>query len=423
MRVQSDFSGDLKASGLKGSKPRFFYGYVIVAIAFLLMLIMWGAYYSFGIFFEPLLAEFGWTKAMTSGAFSLSFFLTGVLGVLAGRLTDRFGPRVVMTICGVFLGIGYILVSRTESTWQLYLFYGIVVAIGMAASVTPLQSTVARWFVKRRGVMNGIINSGIGGGMVVVPPLAHQLIAHYGWRLSYIIVGSVALVLITLSAQFLRRDPAQMGKRPYGEEEAEVRMSPIDSGVSFRRAIRNWQFWILVMALLCFTLGEGTVLVHIVSHAIGIGIAAGSAAFIIPIIGLVSIAGRILLGVVGDRIGNKNAYLIGFFFFVVSLFLLLISREIWMLYLFAAIFGFGYGGLSALISLIVAELFGLSSHGVIMATIIMFGGTGGMALGPLLSGYIFDITGSYHSAFILYSIIGVIGLVLVTRLKPIRTEQ
>ncbi len=359
---------------------------------------------------------------MTSGAFSLSFFLTGVLGVLVGRLTDRFGSRVVMTTCGVFLGIGYILVSLTENTWQLYLFYGIVVAMGMAASVTPLQSTVARWFVRRRGVMNGIINSGIGGGMVIVPPLAHQLISHYGWRHSYIIVGCAAFVLITLSAQFLRRDPAQVGKRLYGEEETEIRLDPADSGVSIRRAVRNWQFWILVMALLCFTLGEGTVLVHIFSHAIGIGIPAGSAALIIPVIGFISIPGRVLLGVVGDRLGNKNAYLIGFVFFVTSLFLLLISRESWMLYLFAIIFGFGYGGLSALISPIIAELFGLASHGIIIGTIIMFGGTGGIALGPLLAGHIFDITGSYHSAFILYTVIGVIGLVLITRLKPVRVE-
>ena len=418
MQTQSSYPGDSEESEFKGSKPRFFYGYVIVAMAFLLMLIMWGAYYSFGLFFEPLLAEFGWTKAMTSGAFSLSFFLTGVLGVLAGRLTDRFGPRVVMTACGVFLGIGYILVSRTENTWQLYLFYGIVVAIGMAASVTPLQSTVARWFVRRRGVMSGIINSGIGGGMVVVPPLAHQLISHYGWRLSYIIVGCTALVLITLSAQFLRRDPAQVGKRPYGEEEVEISLKPVDIGVPFRHAIRNWQFWILVMALLCFTLGEGTVLVHVVSHAIGIGISAGSAAFIIPIIGLVSISGRILLGVIGDRIGNKNAYLIGFVFFVVSLFLLLISREIWMLYLFAVIFGFSLG-MGVAESPLVAELFGLGSHGLILG-IVHLGFNIGAAVGPVVTGYIFDISGSYQMAFLVCAALGVVGIIFTSVLRRIK---
>ena len=406
---------------IERKRPSFFYGHVIVAVASFLMLIMWGAYYSFGIFFEPLLAQFGWTRAMTSGAFSLSFFLTGTLGVLAGRLTDRFGPRVVMTVCGFFLGLGYILVSQTSTVWQLYLFYGIVVALGMAASVAPLQSTVARWFVGRRRVMTGIVISGIGMGMVIVPPIAHQLISFYGWRTSYIIVGSIALALMMLSAQFLRRDPGQKGQQPYGGGEVAVETgpSPTDRKFSLREALRTWQFWILVVALLCFTMGEGTVLVHIVSHAICLGIPADNAALIIPIIGFISIPGRILTGIIGDRIGNKNAYLIGFVFIDVSLFMLLLSRELWMIYLFAVIYGFGYGGLSALISPIIAELFGLASHGVIMGTIIMFGGTGGMAVGPLLAGHIFDITGSYQSAFLLYAIIGVIGFILVSRLKPV----
>jgi len=400
-------------------QPKFFYGYIIVVVAFLLMLMMWGAYYSFGIFFEPLLAEFGWTKAMTSGAFSLSFFLTGILGVFAGRLTDRFGPRVVLTVCGFFLGLGYLLVSQTSTVWQLYLFYGVVVALGMSASVIPLQSTIARWFAKRRGTMNGIIISGIGVGMVIIPPIAQWLISSYGWRTSYIVVGITALVTIILTAQFLRRDPGKMGQLPYGEGELEVKVSSPDTGFSLREALRSWQFWTLVMALLCFTMGEGTILVHIVSHAIGLGISAASAALIIPVIGAVSIPGRILLGMAGDRIGNRPAYVIGFVFLSVSLFWLLVAKELWMLYLFAVIYGFGYGGLSALISPIIAELFGLSSHGVIMGVVIMFGGTGGMAIGPLLAGHIFDISGSYQSAFLMYAAISVIGLILVSRLRPV----
>ncbi|TET67783.1 MAG: MFS transporter [Dehalococcoidia bacterium] len=400
-------------------QPKFFYGYIIVVVAFLLMLMMWGAYYSFGIFFEPLLAEFGWTKAMTSGAFSLSFFLTGILGVFAGRLTDRFGPRVVLTVCGFFLGLGYLLVSQTSTVWQLYLFYGVVVALGMSASVIPLQSTLARWFVKRRGTMNGIIISGIGVGMVIIPPIAQWLISSYGWRTSYIVVGITALVTIILTAQFLRRDPGKMGQLPYGEGELEIKVSSPDTGFSLREALRSWQFWTLVMALLCFTMGEGTILVHIVSHAIGLGISAASAALIIPVIGAISIPGRILLGMAGDRIGNRPAYVIGFVFLSVSLFWLLVAKELWMLYLFAVIYGFGYGGLSALISPIIAELFGLSSHGVIMGVVIMFGGTGGMAIGPLLAGHIFDITGSYQSAFLMYAAISVIGLILVSRLRPV----
>ena len=407
---------------IENRQPKFFYGYVVVAVAFLLMLMMWGAYYSFGIFFEPLLAEFGWTKAMTAGVFSLSFFLTGILGVLAGRLTDRFGPRIVMTVCGFFLGLGYLLVSQTGTVWELYLFYGVVVAIGMAASVIPLQSTVARWFVKRRGAMNGIIISGIGAGMVIVPPIAHRLISIYGWRTSYIVVGISALILIMLSAQFLRRDPGKMGQLPYGESELEAKVSSQTTGFSLREAIRTWQFWTLVVALLCFTMGEGTILVHIFSHAIGLGISAASAALIIPVIGAISIPGRILMGIAGDRIGNRPAYVICFVFLTISLGWLLVARELWMLILFAVIFGFGYGGLSALISPIVAELFGLSSHGVIFGVVIMFGGSAGMAVGPLLAGHIFDITGSYQTAFVMYVVISVIGLILASRLRPVRLE-
>jgi len=403
--------------------PPFFYGYAVVAAAFLLMLTMWGAYYSFGIFFEPLLADFGWTKAMTSGAFSLSFFLTGILGVLAGKLTDRFGPRIVVTACGLFLGLGYILVSRTETVWQLYLFYGIVVALGMASSVTPLQSTVARWFVKRRGTMTGLVISGIGVGMVIVPPVANQLILHYGWRQSYIMVGVAALVLTLVTAQFLRRDPAQTGQRPFGEGEVRVSGNIYHRGLTLARAVRTWQFWTMVVALLCFTMGEGTVLVHIVSHAIGLGISSDNAALMIPVIGLVSIPARVFMGVAGDKIGNKKAYLTAFIFIDLSLFLLLFTRDLWLFYVFAVVYGIGYGGLSALVSPIVAELFGLSSHGVVMGMIIMFGGTGGMAVGPLLAGYIFDITGSYHTAFLMYAIIGIFGLVLVSRLKPVVSSQ
>ncbi|MFC1915285.1 MFS transporter [Chloroflexota bacterium] len=406
----------------KDKQRKFFYGYIMVAAGFLIMLMMWGAYYSFGIFFEPLLAEFGWTRAMTSGAFSLSFSLIGIFGVLAGKLTDRFGPRVVMTVCGFFLGLGYLLVSQTNTVWQLYLFYGLVVAIGMSAAVIPLQSTVVRWFVKRRGVMTGIIISGIGVGMVIIPPIANWLISLYGWRDSYIFVGITALVLIMLSAQFLRRDPSKMGQVPYGDGELEVEISLRPSGFSLREAIRTWQFWILAVALLCFTMGEGTTLVHIFSHAVGLGISTVSAALIVPVIGATSIVGRILLGMAGDRIDNKKAFVIGLFFISISLSWLLVAKELWMLYLFAVIFGFGYGGLSVLPSPIIAELFGLSSHGVIFGVVIMFGGTGGMAIGPFLAGHIFDITGSYQLAFLIYAIISVIGLILVSLLRPVRLD-
>ncbi len=404
----------------KANQTGLFYGHVVVAVAFLLMFVMWGAYYSFGIFFAPLLEEFGWTRAMTSGAFSLSFVLTGTFGVLAGKLTDRLGPRMVLTVTGFFLGLGYVLVSFTSALWQLYLFYGVIVALGMSASVIPLQSTVARWFARRRGMMNGIIVSGIGVGMLVIPLVASRLIAAYGWRNSYIAVGVSALILITAASQFLRRDPAAKGLSPYGEDGATSSAELVQPGFTLAEALRSPQFWLLSVATLCFTMAEGTVLVHIVPHAVSLDIQTTSAALIIAIIGAVSIGGRLLAGSAADGIGNKMAWLICLALMSLSLFWLLAADRLWMLYLFAAVFGLGYGGLSVLISPMVAEYFGLSSHGVIMGVVIMFGGTAGMAVGPVIAGHIFDVTGSYQTAFIIYAAISVISLVLTSFLKPTR---
>ena len=396
----------------------FFYGYVVVIAAFSIMFVMWGAYYSFGVFFKPLLAEFGWTRAMTSGAFSLSLILTGSLNVLTGKLTDRIGPRLVVTISGVFLALGYLLISQTSTLWQLYLYYGIIVALGMSSGVVPLQSTIARWFTRRRGAMTGIIVSGIGVGMLVMPVVANTLINSYGWRISYIVVGFTALGLVIVAAQFLKRDPAKIGQLPDGDSDLPEKVAPADGGFSLREAMRTWQFWIIIVATFCFTMSEGTIMVHIVPHASDLGLSAVKATLILTLIGGVSIAGRIIMGSASDRIGNKAAWIICLVMLSISIFWLILAQDLWMLYLFAVIFGFGYGGLSVLISPIVAEYFGLRSHGVIMGVVIMFGGSAGMAIGPVVAGHIFDVTGSYQPAFILYSIISVVGLILMLFLKP-----
>jgi len=405
---------------MESRQPKFFYGYMVVVAAFLIMLVMWGAYYSFGVFFTPLLSEFGWTRAMTSGAFSLSFVLTGVFGIFAGKLTDRFGPRLVVSICGGFLGLGYLLLSTTNAFWQLYLFYGIVVALGMSAAIIPLQSTVARWFIRRRGMMTGLVVAGIGAGMLIMPPIANGLIDNYGWRTSYVVVGVTALVFITLAAQFLRRDPAQMGLLPHGEAAVMVNNSVMNQGLALGEALSTKQFWLLGLSLLSFTLGEGSIMVHIVAHARGLGIPAIAAAVIITLIGGVSIGGRVIMGTAGDRIGNKISWIVCLTLVAMSLFWLLIARELWMFYLFAIVFGFGYGGVSVLMSPMIAEYFGLRSHGTIFGMVIMFGGTGGMAAGPLIAGYLFDITGDYFLAFLIYAVLSVIGVTLMFFLTPVR---
>ncbi len=399
-------------------QPKFFYGYAVVLASFPILLIAYGATNTFGVFFEPLLTEFGWTRAATSGAFSLYVFLHGLLYIVTGRLNDRFGPRVVLTACGFFLGLGYLLMSLVGAIWQLYLFYGVIIAIGVSGAFVPLISTVTRWFVKRRGIMTGIMVSGVGAGTVIMPPLANWLISTYGWSTSYIVVGIIALVLIMVAAQFLRRDPSQVGQLPYGENE--VKQESLNSeakGFSFNQAIRTRQFWILGMALFSLGVPLHGIIVHIVPHATDLGISPASAANILAIFGGVSIVGKIVMGSAADRIGNKLTIILSFIIMSLALLWLLAAKEVWMLYLFGAALGFAYGGIVVAESPMVAELFGISSHGVTFGA-IHFIGIIGSTIGPILAGVIFDITDSYQPAFIVYAAVSVAGLILASLLKP-----
>lgn len=408
---------------IKTGKPKFFYGYIVVAAAFLIMVVMWGSFFSFGVFLEPLLAEFGWTRALTSGTFSLSLLLFGFLGLISGRLTDKFNPRIVLTVCGFLFGLGYLLMSQVNAIWQLYLLYGVMVGVGMSGSVVPLTATVARWFAKRRGAVTGITVAGIGIGVLIMPPLVNWLISGYGWRSAYFVVGLIALVLTVLAAQFLKRDPRQIGQLAYGETRSEENGLDLQvSGFSFQGAIRTGQFWTLGAIFFCFGFFWQTISAHVVSHGIRLGISATYATSVLAVIGGISVAGRIVMGGIGDRTGSKLALVIAFALMSVALFWLQLAGELWMLYLFAVVFSFGYGGESTLRPLMVAELFGLREHGVIHGAVLIGSTTGG-AIGPLVAGYIFDVTGSYQLAFLIGAIISVIGLILILSIKPARREE
>jgi len=407
---------------LKTKRPRFFYGYVVVLASFCAMVVAGGTTYTFGVFFKPLLTEFGWTRAMTSGAFSLYMVLHGFLYIVTGRLTDRFGPRLVVTACGCFLGLGYLLMSQVSAIWQLYLFYGVIMAIGMSGLFVPTLSTIPRWFVKRRGMMTGIVASGVGVGTVVMPPLASQLISIYDWSNSYIAVGIIALVLIIPAAQFLRRDPGQIGQLPYGKNEVKEEGLNLEArGFSPQEAIHTRQFWMLGGLYFCHGFLLQATMVHIVPHAIELGISAIIAANILAIIGGLNVVGRIGMGSASDRIGNKLSLIIAFMVMSVALLWLQVAQELWMLYLFAAIFGFGYGGQTALMAPIAAELFGLRAHSTILG-IVVFVVTIGGAAGPIIAGHIFDITNSYYLAFSICATLSIIGFILTSFLRPIARQ-
>ena len=404
---------------VENKETSFFYGYIIVACAFLILVLTIGVNFTLGVFLPVLLDEFGWTRAIASGAFTLNLVLTGLIGIVAGKMTDQYGPRVVATVCGVLLGLGYLLMSQATTLWHLYLFFGVIVGIGMSTSQTPLPSTIARWFVKRRGMMTGIAVTGIGVGMLIMPPAASWLISSYGWRTSYMVIGITVLILIVSAAQFLLRDPSKIGQLHDGVNKLEEKGDLQQAGFSLQKAVRTRQFWLFTVSIFFVALCTGAAMIHIVIHATDLGISTANAVIILAVIGGISIAGRAVMGVTSDRIGNKRALIICYILISAAFFWVLIARELWMLHLFAVLFGFSHSGVHTLISPMVAELFGMRSHGVIFGS-VMLGMTLGMGLGPVLTGYIFDITGSYQLAFLIYAMLNIIGLMLILCLKPVR---
>lgn len=396
---------------------RFFYGYFVVAASLLIMSVMWGGYYAFGVFFKPVTNEFGWTKAMTSGAFSLASMINGLLTVAMGGLTDKFGPRMVMTVCGLFLGLGFMLMSQIRDVFQLYLFYGVFVGAGMSGSFIPLTSTVARWFFKTRGLMTGIVAAGSGIGALIGPPVASRLIPIYGWRMSYLILGGITLLTVVLSAQLIKRDPTQVGQVPYGENQLEQEGVNLRvEGLSLREAVYSTKFWVFYTTGFCYGYCVFAIMVHITPHAIESGISAVRAANILATIGGLAILGKMLLGRAGDIIGNRRTLMLGFILMSVALIWLVPAKIAWMLFLIAGMFGFAYGGIAVSHSPLVAELFGLRSHGLIFGVFAISVSWGG-AMGPLLTGYLFDVTNSYQLAFLLCAVISLTGILFAAFLR------
>jgi MFS family permease len=403
----------------KRPKINLYYGYIVVAAAFFILIAYSGARSAFGVFFDPMARQFGWSAAALSTAFSISVMMDGLLGIFMGRFADRFGPRIVLTIAGCLTATGFLLMSRVTALWQMYLVYGVIAGIGMGGVFVPMITAVARWFITRRGTMNGIVLAGMGIGQLIAPPVANWLTLRLNWSGSYIVLSVVVLILIVFSAQFLRKGPSQVGRvsdnKP-GSANRGTAMQP--RSYALKEAVRTGRFWLIFTIFFCMGFTGFSLMVHIVPHVIDIGISASTGASILAAVGGANILGRLSMGVAADRIGNRLVSVIGFALVLMPTVWLLFIGQAWQFLVFALFFGFGQGAISSAQAPIVAELFGLKSHGLIFGC-VGFGAMLGGTIGPVLMGYLFDVTASYQIAFIVCTSLAVIGVFLAIILARI----
>lgn len=378
----------------------FFYGYFLTFSGFLILFAMYGTLYSFGVFLRPLLNELGWTKASASGAYSLCFFLSGALAMGTGWLNDRIGPRIVISCSGLLIGLGYLFLSRMNTIMELYLYYGLLVGMGMSGGITPVLSTISRWFEKNRGLMTGFAVTGVGTGTLLMPSLTHALISVYGWRFSFLLQGIVVLAVIAGMAQFFLHDPIAKGLVPYGSDVTKRDLSDCEvTGFSFGMTYRSVHLWILLTIYVCSGFCIQVVLVHITTYAISSGASPTLGAVLLSVIGIGSITGRIFGGAASDRFGNSLMIFVSSILMAAQFCLLLLSDSRSILLLFAGSFGVVYGQILCMMPLLSADVFGVKNLGTILG-IITFASTIGGSIGPVLAGALVDLFDHYRIVWI-----------------------
>lgn len=411
-------------------KNRSFYGWGVVVAFLFIGTVMYGIQSSFGVFFKSIGSEFGLTRAATSAIFSVQNVFGSMISIAAGWAIDRYGPRIIVLFIGLFAGLSLLLTSQTNASWQLFATYSFLFCV-IGANYTIIVSTVSRLFDKNRGLALGIAGSGIGLGIVAIAPLATYLISDFGWHMAYIIMGLMAwIIIIPLSRLF--RPARRRAKAEPGEpksDSAEIRLAKAQSEdsaqageFSLRRALKTRTFWLFAVIWLLTASVFSLILIHIVPHATDMGIRPMEAAAVLSLIGVGFIVGRLLMGRVSDIIGRKKTTIICALLMAASLAWLIWSRDMLMLYVFAAVFGFANGGLDTAMGALIGDTFGLRNLGVIMGSLQFAWGIG-MIVGPAVGGLIFDATGSYFAAFVIVAAaMAIIALLLGLTRREAREE-
>ena len=368
-----------------------------------------GLYFTFSVFLVPLVEEFHWSRGLTAGALSLSTVLQGLLSPVAGILVDRLGPRPVILSGAILLSAASILTATTRSAVELYLYTGLLGAVGLVGlGPVPMGVLLSRWFSARRGRAVGIAFSGMGFGVFVMGPLAQWLIASMGWRVASVVLGLGSLCVLFPIAWVGARDPEARAEGP-GRPLQQTSGPNADSAL--RQAIRTRTFWALWCAYLCTPLAVFPVTTHQVAFAIDRGFQPILAASIFGVMGLLSIVGRVSFGFAADRFGGALTATVSYACTAGGVLALLAlesdGRAGWLV-VYALLFGLGFGARGPIITAMASDLFGGRRFGVIYGALSVGNGLGG-AIGPWFGGVVHDVLGSYRVVFLASVVFCVLG--------------
>jgi MFS family permease len=394
------FSKVVKIAGQRKMLTR----YLVVTGASITQFTIIGLLFSYGIFFKELELEFGWSRTMLSSCLAIAFLSMGILAIIGGHLTNKYGPSLVLGISGILFGLGFALISQISEPWHLFIIFGIFIGIGLSTHDVATLSTIAHWFPKRRGFITAIVKIGTAFGQIMLPLIAAFLILKFDWRLSTIIIGLTAACLLFLSA-FLVKLPKSLNLKD--------RTRPID-GIFFNIASKSPTFKKLCAIQFLYFPTLMTIPTHIAVHGTDLGMTQTKAAFLLSAIGAASIVGRLSVGIFLDKMGGKKSYLFCFIPILLSLLIFIFITNHIILFIFVALYGFAHGALFVVVSPTIAEYFGLRDHASLFG-IVVFCGTIGGAIGPILAGTAFDFTGSYNTAFAtLFVLVTLSSIVVLT---------
>jgi MFS family permease len=399
-----------------------YYGWIIFLMSVLTYMFMYGLRYSIGVFFVPLQTEFGWTEAMTAGVVTVFFWVYGVSGVFAGRVLDAIGGRKALLLGGLLLGAGGILSSFVTDAWQLYVTWGVVAATGAAILYILPTMVLARFFVKNRGKAIGWSSIGISFGQALLVPLAAWLIVTSGWRMAFIVLGSLVLGVVCVLGYLLFRDsPESIGLAVDGGALVQGSTPHATTQEWTVREAAATRVYPLLNISYFFTVGSIiSLLTFVVPHIIGLGLDPLLASSAFGIIGVMSAVGSFIFGFISDMIGRKRTILVCALGIALAIFVsTTIPPDLTLLYAWATLYGLTYGGLPEQYAAIVADYFG-SQHGPSLFGVIFFTGALGGGLLPLIGGYLADMTGTYAATLLFLGVSMCVAAATILPVQPPR---